>query len=149
MNSMKRKTCEYSKMLGHRHNLLLIDATFDDHNFDVRKPAASEQQRYHRARHFWEIDIIHAFESGHSSASSDTVKRCKPASRRACALVVTVNRLWSRWRSIAVPSGVRNSASIAIKRSTCLRSKGSPPVRRICGRHGLRRLLLNERFLQS
>ena len=65
-----------------------------------------------------------------SMASRLTVTRCRPASFKAWALRASSEALVVSVMSIGSPSAVRSSASMATRRSTCLRSSGSPPVSR-------------------
>ncbi|KAG0919236.1 hypothetical protein G6F32_016265 [Rhizopus arrhizus] len=66
-----------------------------------------------------------------SSASRLTVTRVSPAAFKAAALRASTLPLVVRVRSSGRPSGVRNWASWPTRFSMCLRSRGSPPVRRI------------------
>ena len=66
-----------------------------------------------------------------SSPSRLTVTRCRPASRNAWALRASKAPLVVSVMSSGCPSRVRNAPSWAISNSRFLRSKGSPPVRRI------------------
>jgi len=66
-----------------------------------------------------------------SSASRLTVTRCSPASFSAWAFFASSDALVVRVMSSGLPVGVCSFASMSISTSRCLRSKGSPPVRRI------------------